>query len=235
MWKTREGMNPPPNFWADFLANVNVVFPSAVLSRDELDKIYKLVVEQWRDGVQLQLIVRQLCSCDDGATVKASPAAVQQLGRHRGVARAPIGAERGEVFTAAQLRDTRAIGDIVARLHLIEAKLRAIGSGQRAGKASAESLQAEKSALESQLAQAREKAFWLAWPGSSEKERTAAQNAPLPSAEKVRRTPKPRAEKAPTAKAAPRSVVVGTGDGSRLDDDISDDLMRELTRRVVTK
>jgi hypothetical protein len=171
VWKTRIDQDPPPNFWADFLANVDVVYPNAKLSDTELRKIYQLVVDEWREGVQLHSIVRQLCSCDDGRTVTASPAAMQRLGKHRKVALPPQGAKRGDVFGLADLRETKVLADLWSRLSMVEAKIRA---GDKTA-----SLAKQRQELADRFERAQKDAYWV--------KRRQEESSPPPVAAKMAR------------------------------------------------
>lgn len=245
-WRKRVGLEPPPNFWADFLANVSVVFPRAVLSDSELRKIYTLVVDEWREGVALHSIVRQLCSCDDGVNVSASPGALARLGRHRGVARAPIGAARGEVFDLGRVRDSKAVGDALARLHLVAARIRAVQSGKSPEANKLDSLVLEHQQLRIRLEELQRSAFWVA-PSTAEtveveqptrpprKKNTEPANAP-----REEQPARPPRKKTTVSAKPPKATATipppgPPEEGLGLDDDISDELMRALADRVVPK
>lgn len=242
-WRKRVGLEPPPNFWADFLANVSVVFPRAVLSDSELRKIYTLVVDEWREGVALHSIVRQLCSCDDGVNVSASPGALARLGRHRGVARAPIGAVRGEVFDLGRLRDSKAVGDALAKLHLVAARIRAVQSGKSPDSSKLDSMVLEHQQLSRQLEELQRSAFWVA-PTAAEVEQPAMPPRKNPTVSPKRSEVEQKARsprKNTTVSAKPpkaTSAIPPPGppeEAMGLDDDISDELMRALADRVVPK
>lgn len=122
MWKTRIDRVPPPAFWADFVATVGDLFPLATLDRKTLEELYDLVLEQWRNGVQIHLIARQLCSCEDKKIV-ASPAAQAHLTRRRGLARGPRGAVPGVPFGPGELREPAPIARVQARLAQLQSKI----------------------------------------------------------------------------------------------------------------
>lgn len=111
MLKSREGKQPNPRFWADFVAILTQLYPDATLDQSTLDSLYELVLEQWRNGVQSHLIARQLCSCD-GRQILPSPAAQAHLMRFRGLARPPEGATPGQAFGPASLRPPAAVARI---------------------------------------------------------------------------------------------------------------------------
>lgn len=246
-WRKRVGLEPPPNFWADFLANVSVVFPRAVLSDSELRKIYTLVVDEWREGVALHSIVRQLCSCDDGVNVSASPGALARLGRHRGVARAPIGAVRGEVFEMDELRDSKAVGDALAKLHIVAARIRAVQSGKSPDSSKLDSMVLEHQQLSRKLEELRRSAFWVA---PTPEAKTAEVEQPARPPRKNPAAPPKRSEEEQPARPPRKKTTVSAKppkatstipppgpleEGMGLDDDISDELMRALADRVVPK
>lgn len=149
------GESPSPAFWADFLANLNAIYPGAILEKKVLDELYGLVVDEWRNGRQVHVIIRQLCSCDDGRTVTPSKGAALRLEKHRGLARPPETAQRGDVFGLDQLRDAGTVGRLAAKLSMVDARLR---QNPRSSK-EAQLLQ-QRSELERQIEAARESAYW---------------------------------------------------------------------------
>lgn len=161
MWKSREGQSPPPNFWADFVANVNVLFPGAALDRSTLDELYRLVVDEWRNGTQVHLIVRQLCSCD-GQSVVPSEGARRRLGRKRGIARAPEGAVAGQVFGVEELRDPAPLARLLARKAMIEARIRSEASKKASEKRqqTIEALRSQRADVIRALTAQQERSYW---------------------------------------------------------------------------
>lgn len=170
MWKKRMGESPSPAFWADFLANLNAIYPGAILEKKVLDELYGLVVDEWRNGRQVHVIIRQLCSCDDGVTVTPSKGAALRLEKHRGLARPPEAAQRGDVFGLDQLRDAGTVGRLAAKLSMVDARLR---QNPRSSK-EAQLLQQRRD-LEQQIEAARESAYWsVPRPKASSEDSTVA-------------------------------------------------------------
>lgn len=156
VWAKREGMSPPPDFWADFLANVDVLFPGASLDQQVLNELYGLVVAEWQNGRQVNLIVRQLCSCD-GNTVEPSEGAKRRLEKMRGLAKAPEGAAPGEIFGLEELREAGIQGKLAAKLALVDARL----SSPRLKPAMRERYLHERADLVQAIQTARKQAYWV--------------------------------------------------------------------------
>lgn len=155
VWAKREGMAPPPDFWADFLANVDALFPGASLDERVLKDLYGLVVDEWRNGRQVNLIVRQLCACD-GETVEPSEGAKRRLEKKRGLARAPEGSEPGEIFGVDELREAGILGKLNAKLALVDARL----GNPRARPAMRERYIRERGEIVEAIQAARKQAYW---------------------------------------------------------------------------
>lgn len=233
MWKTREGLEPPPNFWADFVATVNRVFPGATLSKDTLDELYRLVVDEWRNGIQIHLIVRQLCSCD-GASVVPSPAAQQRLAKRRGVARPPEDAVRGQVFGLDDLRDPAPLARLIARAAMLSARIRSEQRKKQTAKRDEilHGLNAELIEITETLRAARETAYWSRPVQQIELPPVEVIDEPPKSPPKRRgRPPRKTPKEGPKGKAADAAARKDP-EPQALDDDISDDLVNELARRA---
>lgn len=155
VWAKRDGVDPPPDFWADFLANVDALFPGAALDEQVIKDLYGLVVDEWRNGRQVNLIVRQLCACD-GQTVEPSEGAKRRLEKRRGLAKAPEGAEPGEIFGLDELREAGLLGKLNAKLAMLDARLR----NPRARPAMRERYLRERADLVSEIQATRKEAYW---------------------------------------------------------------------------
>lgn len=155
VWAKRDGVAPPPDFWADFLANVDALFPGASLDERVLKDLYGLVVDEWRDGRQVNVIVRQLCACD-GTTVEPSEGAKRRLQKKRGLAKAPEDAERGEIFGIDELREAGILGKLSAKLAVIDARLR----NPRVRPAMRERYVRERGDLVQAIQTSRKQAYW---------------------------------------------------------------------------
>lgn len=156
VWAKREGMSPPPDFWADFLANVDVLFPGASLDQQVLNELYGLVVAEWQNGRQVNLIVRQLCSCD-GNTIEPSEGAKRRLEKIRGLAKAPEGAVSGEIFGLDELRAAGIQGKLSAKLALVDARLKS----PRVKPAMRERYLRERADIVQAIQTARKQAYWV--------------------------------------------------------------------------
>lgn len=103
VWKLREGKVPPKEWMADLLAyleNAHKVAPT----RELVESLYSIIVEQWRDGATVREVGKATCSCQKGQIVP-SPAARVQL--QRGELKPPRTAKRGDLFGFDELRARR--------------------------------------------------------------------------------------------------------------------------------
>lgn len=238
MWKSRENLSPPPNFWADFVANVNVLFPGATLDKATLDDLHRLVVDEWRNGTQVHLIVRQLCSCD-GQTVVPSEGARRRLGRKRGIARAPQGAVAGQVFGVEDLRDPAPLARLIAQQAMIEARLRSESGKKQTEKRqrAIEALRTERSEVMAQISERRGQAYWSRQPEPSAPDLDDSEPAPPvedePPAPPKKRKPRAPRKQADTLPPTPPSQPPALPPVSLdpLDDDIAEDMVNEIARR----
>lgn len=228
MWKTREGKEPPPQFWADFVATTNLIFPGASLQKETLTTLYRLAVDEWREGRPVHVVVRQLCSCD-GSTVVPSQAAEQRLGRTRGIARPPERARRGEVFGVDELRDPAVLGRLVGRQALIEARLTKARARKQTPQRQEEisRLEADARDVAAQIEAARQAAVW-----SRSRSRAKQKKEPEPP----RRTRPARKRKEPVQEAPPSLPPMppqaSTDQPPVFDDDIAADIMDDLARKA---
>lgn len=122
MRKSRENQPLPKDFWANFVATVAQVYPDARLDRASIGDLYQLAEEEWRNGRQLHVIVREVCSCD-GKKVYPSEGARQRLSRQPPLARAALDVAEGEVFGIDQLRDPAALARLKRRWAMLTAKI----------------------------------------------------------------------------------------------------------------
>ena len=103
VWKLREGKVPPKEWMADllfYLEQAHKVMPT----RELVESLYSIFVEQWRDGATVREVGKATCSCQKGQIVP-SPAARVQL--QRGVLKPPRTAKRGDLFGFDELRARR--------------------------------------------------------------------------------------------------------------------------------
>lgn len=101
-WKSREGVEPPAQFFADAIAYLRRAYPGASLGRDVILQLRPHLVGQWRIGQSGPKAAAATCSCD-GTRITPSPAS--QVDLPRLVARPPKGASRTDVFGVEDLRE----------------------------------------------------------------------------------------------------------------------------------
>jgi len=101
-WKSREGVEPPPQFFADAIAYLRRAYPGASLGREVILQLRPHLVGQWRIGQSGPKAAAATCSCD-GTRITPSPAS--QVDLPRLVARPPKGASRSDVFGVDDLRE----------------------------------------------------------------------------------------------------------------------------------
>lgn len=237
MWRSRTDKKPPSTFWADFVAAVNVMFPGAQLPKETLRELYGLVLDEWREGRQVHVIVRQLCSCD-GSTVVPSPAAAVRLGKTRRIARPPKDAEAGEVFGVGDLREPAALGRLVARHAILAARIRRESAKALTAKRQQEisRLTTEARELEAQIQAAHDAAFWKPPKPPKVPELAPSAERESPPATKRARAPgkktRKKAAEQPQASTEPLTRSESVPPAQGFDDDIADDLVNELARRA---
>lgn len=100
VWKLREGKVPSKQWMADLLAYLEQSHGIAP-TREVVEKLYALIVEQWREGATVREVGKATCSCQKGQIVP-SPAARVQL--KRGELKPPRSAKRGDLFGFEELR-----------------------------------------------------------------------------------------------------------------------------------
>lgn len=101
-WKSREGVDPPPQFFADAIAYLRRAYPGASLGREVILQLRPHLVGQWRIGQSGPKAAAATCSCD-GTRITPSPAS--QVDLPRLVARPPKGASRSDIFGVDDLRE----------------------------------------------------------------------------------------------------------------------------------
>ena len=99
-WKLREGKVPPKEWMADLLAYLEQAH-KVPPTRELVETLYGIFVEQWRDGATVREVGKATCSCQKGQIVP-SPAARVQL--QRGELKPPRNAKRGDLFGFDELR-----------------------------------------------------------------------------------------------------------------------------------
>lgn len=101
-WKSRVGVEPPLQFFADVIAYLNRAFPGASLDRAMLKQLRPYLVTQWRLGQNAPKAAAATCSCD-GTSIVPSPASQVDLPKR--AALPPKGATPGSLFGLEDLRE----------------------------------------------------------------------------------------------------------------------------------
>lgn len=101
-WKSRIGVDPPAQFFAEVIAYLNRAYPAATLDRAMLKQLRPYLVGQWRIGQNASKAAAATCACD-GASIVPSPGSQVDLPRR--AALAPKGASRADIFGIEDLRE----------------------------------------------------------------------------------------------------------------------------------
>lgn len=224
-WRARVEKKIPPNFWADFVAAVNVVYPGATLDQPTLEQLYDLALDEWRNGTQIHLIVRQLCSCD-GKRIVPSEAARIRLPKRRRIAQPPIGAQPGDIFGVEDLRDSTPVSRLLARQAVAQARLERERQKRKPDAKRVQAFAETLAQIEDELATARDRAYW--------KRRLTDEVRPVtaqPRKRKERKVPKRLSKKDESAQRKLPSVDRDVAEEPILDDDITDELINELAAK----
>lgn len=124
VWKTREGKNPPGNWYAQVIGHLVQSYPAAQLDAAELTaQLQPIWNEQWRNGKNAQTVAATTCSCDGGRTIQPSPGV--KISLPRGSVRGPTKLPRGVIPDPAALRES---------LDLEKLKRAAVASATRASR-----------------------------------------------------------------------------------------------------
>lgn len=217
MWKSRIDQLPSPDFWADFLANVDVIFPGAKLDQQILEQLYELVIDEWRNGRQVNLIVRQLCSCD-GQHVHPSEGAKRRLEKRRGIAKAPTNALPGTIFGVDELREAGIVGKLMAKLAMVDERLQ----DPKKREPAIRKLLEQRQGLLAEIEAAKASAYWHKHESPPPSPWTPVTEAKIEKPKRTRKRFTPKAELQIVEKAAPQG----------LDPDIGDELINDLARKA---
>lgn len=90
---------PPKQWMADLLAYLEQAH-GILPTREVVEKLYAMIVQQWREGATVREVGKATCSCQKGQIVP-SPAALVQL--KRGELKPPRSAKRGDLFGFEEL------------------------------------------------------------------------------------------------------------------------------------
>ncbi|MFO0576122.1 MAG: hypothetical protein U1A78_19135 [Polyangia bacterium] len=134
VWKSREDKLPPPSFFSLLVAHLQAAYPGARISREVMMTLRPYFVDAWRQGKSAQSAAQTMCSCD-GREIVPSPVVGVQISK--GAVRPPLGAQRGEVFGADELREAAPVERLQRQLNRVsreQAKLQNLEMrwGQRA-------------------------------------------------------------------------------------------------------
>lgn len=112
-WKSREDKLPPPSFFALLTAHLQEAYPNARISRELMTELRPYFIEAWRSGKTAEAAAQTTCSCN-GREIVPSPAIGVRIAK--GAVRPPLGAVRGTVFGAEELRDPVPVERLQKRL-----------------------------------------------------------------------------------------------------------------------
>lgn len=235
-WKSREGIEPPAQFFADAIAYLRRAYPGASLGREVILQLRPHLVGQWRIGQSGPKAAAATCSCD-GTRITPSPAS--QVDLPRLVARPPKGASRSDVFGVEDLREVgrlpklrmqaavaaRQVEHFQATRAELAQKLMAATENGREGRAVARRLMQAEQELSSHMVQLAELKSQIAElapfalhpetelvPAPARAKAPKKAEAPRSRAQRKKKetassTPKPRAEARPKKGKSPRCTT----------------------------
>ena len=131
MLKSREGKLPPAGYYAKVQKKWELAFGIRIAPAD-MARMKPYIDHAWREGKSAEVTAETTCSCD-GKMIAPSPAV--QVNLVQGEVRPPLGAERGAVFGAAEIRESGAIFRL--RVQIASAQLKGKRAQERAEKAEA--------------------------------------------------------------------------------------------------
>ncbi len=219
--KSREGKYPPPDELAMLIRHWKAVWPNAQITRDAMQKLYPYILAKWREGWNLSQIAGTACSCNDGANIAPSPAALKFVPKRR-LSLSPTGAVPGQTFGSDEIRDAGSVSRLKLQAEIAELKAKSIGTEieilYRRMSGATESVRAkleeQRQRLVSQLDQQKKQAE-AATARLAELESTGrlsavgrkpkAKKEPVQKAEPA--TPKPARQKRPAKAANPAPAV----------------------------
>ena len=162
-WKSREGKLPASNFYAQIAVYLAEAYPDAKIDRAQLDALKPVWDRLWQEGKTADIVAKTTCSCD-GKKITPSPAIdLERL--PKGVVRAPVGLERGQLFDPETVRGSASVEKVkrerqrtvqlLERERLRLTKLAEMGSRAKGGRRTAleEKFGAKKAAAQTRLMQ----------------------------------------------------------------------------------
>ena len=108
---SREGKYPPPDELAMLIRHWKAVWPNAQITRELVQKLYPYILAKWREGWNLAQIAQTACSCNDGASVAPSDAALKFVPKRR-LSLSPTGAVPGQTFGSDEIRDVASVSSL---------------------------------------------------------------------------------------------------------------------------
>lgn len=124
-YEKRQTEQPSPKFLSQALAQLSMAFPKANLTREVIERLYPLLLREWRAGQNAYDAAKAVCSCDE-VHLLASPAS-ETPPVNRLDAYPPKGAKRGDVFGLEEVRGNRQVEraqNVVAKVQSGIEKLR---------------------------------------------------------------------------------------------------------------
>ena len=118
--KSREGLLPPPNFYAQILANLRIAYPDAQITAETMANLKLAWDSLWRDGRPADVVAKTTCSCD-GKHITLSPAFGVDVPKR--AYRGPKGAERGALFEPSEMRESAPVERTVRSLQRLQSDI----------------------------------------------------------------------------------------------------------------
>ena len=208
MLKSREGKQPPANYYAAILGYLIRAYPNAELTPSLLAQLKPAWDQMWHQGRPADVVAKTTCSCD-GKEITLSPAFPLHL--PRGAVRAPAGAPRGSLVMPWTLREGAGLVRARAQVKRTE-RMFEKAAASRSG--TADALLAQLDTLrQDQARREREVEEITARLAEIKKGLTEVES---PAAERPQRQPRPAKQPAPKP-AAPKkkekTAVAPTSEG----------------------
>ena len=123
---SREGKFPPPDELAMLIRHWKAVWPNAQITRELVQKLYPYILAKWREGWNLAQIAQTACSCNDGASVAPSDAALKFVPKRR-LSLSPTGAVPGQTFGSDEIRDVSSVANLKLKKQVAVLQTQKIG------------------------------------------------------------------------------------------------------------
>lgn len=138
--KSRIGIDPPDQFFADVITFLSIAYPEAKLTKEDIRELRPHLIRQWRMGQNAARSASATCSCD-GRKIVPSPASGLDL-RGR-IARPPAEIPADMIFGLEDVREPRRVEK--ARLATMVARRQAEHFSEERNRLEAELSQGELS------------------------------------------------------------------------------------------